>query len=211
MTGDYAMPSTTQMLALSPASATRGAERKETALQQRATMERFLAGVERRAFQMARYAVRDHDDALDIVQDAMLRLARSYAQSPPAEWPLLFFRILQNCIRDHQRRGSVRRRVLAWFAPRGDEPEAEDPLLALPGPASDRPDQQVAAAAAMTALEQAISALPARQQQAFLLRTLEGLDVAATAQVMGCSDGSVKTHYSRAVHALRAQLGDHAP
>jgi RNA polymerase sigma-70 factor, ECF subfamily len=203
------MPSTTRMLALLPASAAGGVERKETTLQQRAALERFLAGVERRAFQIARYAVRDPDDALDLVQDAMLRLARSYAHSPEAEWQLLFFRILQNRILDHQRRGSVRRRVLGFFASRDDDDE--DPLHAVPGPASDRPDRQAMAGDAMTALERAIGDLPARQQQAFLLRNLEGFDVAATAAVMGCSEGSVKTHYSRAVHTLRERLGDHAP
>ncbi|MBM4195676.1 MAG: RNA polymerase sigma factor [Gammaproteobacteria bacterium] len=172
-------------------------------------MERFLAGVERRAFRMARYAVRDTDDALDIVQDTMLRLVRRYAQAPEAEWPLLFFRILQNRILDHQRRGTVRRRVLAFFTPRANDEDAEDPLLAAPAPESDRPDARVGAADAMAALEAAVSGLPARQQQAFLLRSLEGLDVAETATAMGCSEGSVKTHYSRAVHALREKMGDH--
>lgn len=191
--------------------ATRPGDRaEESVLAERAAMERFLAGVERRAFHLARFAVRDADDALDIVQDAMFRLVRSYARAPEAEWQLLFFRILRNRILDHQRRGSVRRRVLAWFS-HDEEDEDFDPIAQAPGPAADCPDEQVGRADAMQALEAAVSRLPARQQQAFLLRTMEGLDVADTAAVMGCSEGSVKTHYSRAVHSLRAQLGDHWP
>jgi RNA polymerase sigma-70 factor (ECF subfamily) len=183
---------------------------KESVLTERAAMERFLAGVEKRAFQVARFAVRDSDDALDIVQDAMLRLVRGYARAPEAEWQPLFFRILRNRILDHQRRGSVRRRVLAWFSADGEDDEF-DPIAAAPGPAMDAPDERVALADAMQALEAAVGRLPGRQQQAFLLRTLEGLDVAATALAMGCSEGSVKTHYSRAVHSLRTELGEHWP
>lgn len=184
--------------------------REEAVLEERAALERFLASVERRALRMARVAVRDQDDALDIVQDAMLRLARHYARAPEAQWPLLFFRILRNRILDHQRRGSVRRRVLALIPwSREGEDDAEDPITTAPGPVSDDPEARVALGDAMGALEQALGELPARQQEAFLLRALEGLDVAATAAVMGCSEGSVKTHYSRAVHTLRGRLGEH--
>ncbi len=187
-------------------------QREETVLQQRAALERFLASVERRALRMARLAVRDTEDALDIVQDAMLRLVRHYAAAPQAEWPLLFFRILKNRILDHQRRGSVRRRVIAFFKPATNPDDADfDPVAAAPAPASAGPAERVALGDAMSALEAAVAGLPHRQQQAFLLRTLEGLDVAATAAVMGCSAGSVKTHYSRAVHSLRATLGEHWP
>jgi RNA polymerase sigma-70 factor, ECF subfamily len=187
-------------------------QQEDRFLEQRAAMERFLAGVERRAFRIARFAVRDHDDALDILQDAMFRLVRHYGQMPESEWSPLFFRILSNCIKDHQRRGVVRRRVMALFAraPDGEDGNA-DPIATAPGPASDAPDHRVATTAAMSALETAIGNLPARQQQAFLLRTLEGLDVAATAAVMKCSAGSVKTHYSRAVRSLRETLGEHWP
>lgn len=189
-----------------------GAQRQEEILEQRAAMERFLADVERRAFRIARFAVRDSDDALDIVQDAMLSLVRHYARAPAAEWQLLFFRILRNRILDHQRRGTVRRKVMAFFTRNADaDDEDGDPIATAPGPASDAPDHRVAMGDAMAALETAVANLPARQQQAFLLRTLEGLDVAATAAAMGCSEGSVKTHYSRAVHSLRATLGEHWP
>jgi RNA polymerase sigma-70 factor (ECF subfamily) len=192
------------------------AGREERVLEERAALERFLAGVERRAFRIAEFAVRNRDDALDIVQDSMLSLVRSYARSPADEWPLLFFGILRNRILDHQRRGGVRRRVLAFFSRPGDatdddrDPVAER-IAAAPGPESDGPEHRVTLTDAMAALERAVAALPERQQQAFLLRTLEGLDVSTTAAVMGCSEGSVKTHLSRAVHALRAALGEHWP
>jgi RNA polymerase sigma-70 factor (ECF subfamily) len=187
-------------------------EREERFLEERAALDRFLAGVERRAFRIAQIAVRDRDDALDIVQDAMFNLARHYAGSPAEDWPLLFFRILKNRIRDHQRRGVVRRRVLAFFSREDEDDEgASDPIAAAAGPEADGPEQRVTMADTMIALENAVAGLPERQQQAFLLRTLEGLDVAATAAVMGCSEGSVKTHYSRAVHSLRAILGEHWP
>lgn len=181
-------------------------------LEQRAALERFLTEVERRAFSMARIAVRNHDDALDIVQDAMLRLVRSYPNSPAEQWPLLFFRILRNRILDHQRRGQVRRRIFAFSArPAAGEADDDAAIAAAPGPDAERPDHCLALDKAMDALETALQALPERQQQAFLLRTLEGLDVAATAVVMGCSEGSVKTHYFRAIHGLRAALGEHWP
>lgn len=204
------MPSTSLMLTEALPGAAQGArQREERLLSERAAMERFLAGIERRAFQAARLAVRDRDDALDIVQDSMLRLVRHYADAPEAEWPLLFSRILRNRILDHQRRGSVRRRVLAFFAPAADPDDDYDPVAAAPGPATDAPDRQVALGDAMGALERAVAALPARQREAFLLRTVDGMDVGQTAAVMGCSEGSVKTHYSRAVHSLRATLGEH--
>lgn len=199
----------TRSLVLRGAPAAEG-RREDGSLEQRAAMERFLASVERRAYGMARLAVGDPDDALDIVQDAMLRLVRRYATADEAEWPPLFFRIVQNRIRDHQRRGRVRRRVLAFFGP-GEDGRDDDPLASVPAPRSAGPDDGSARSEAMTALEAAIALLPDRQREAFLLRALEGLDVAASAQVMGCSAGSVKTHYSRAVHSLRAKLGDHWP
>ncbi len=198
--------------ALAPmAGGTSAAATRETAeLDQRAAMDRFLAGVECRALRIAEIAVRDRDDALDIVQDAMIRLVRSYARRPEAEWAPLFYRILQNRIRDHQRRGTVRRRLFGWLERRqddGDDPP--DPVAALAdGPAAEPPHRQ-GLDAAMAALETAIGELPERQREAFLLRALEGLDVAETAAAMGCSAGSVKTHYSRAVHSLRATLGEH--
>ena len=178
------------------------------ALDQLATLGRFLASVEQRAYRIARIAVRNDADALDIVQDAMLQLARRYAHSPSAEWAPLFHRILQNRIRDHQRRRKVRDRVFAWLPGlQLREESTADPLENVAASDKDAAETMMEDQA-MRALEQALAQLPARQQQAFMLRNFEGLDVAGTALAMGCSEGSVKTHYSRAVHSLRASLGE---
>jgi RNA polymerase sigma-70 factor (ECF subfamily) len=174
-------------------------------------LEGFLAGVEAKAFRIAQIALRHEDDALDAVQDAMLRLVRSYSSRPPQEWRPLFYRILENCVRDMQRRRSVRGRVLSWYHRAFGEEAGEgesDVLEQLSDPAP-LPSMQAQTDETMRALEAALAGLPARQRQAFLLRNLEGLDVAATAAAMGCSEGSVKTHYFRALQALRAQLGEY--
>ena len=171
-------------------------------------LNQFLAGVELKAFKIAQAALRNEDDALDAVQDAMLQLARAYAGRPAEEWKPLFYRILENRIRDMQRRRTVRGRVLAWVPFRRDGDEEEPDLIAQAPSPDPQPVRRLELDEAMGALEKALDALPRRQQQAFLLRTLEGLDVAETATAMGCSEGSVKTHYFRAVQALRAQLGD---
>ncbi|MGH8303850.1 MAG: RNA polymerase sigma factor [Steroidobacteraceae bacterium] len=171
-------------------------------------LSQFLAGVEVRAFKIAQAALRHEDDALDAVQDAMLQLARAYSHRPAEEWKPLFYRILENRIRDMQRRRTVRNRVMAWLPFKSESDEDEpDPIAAAP---SDDPPpvRRLEIDEAMAALEKAVGELPRRQQQAFLLRTLEGLDVAQTARAMGCSEGSVKTHYFRALQALRAQLRD---
>lgn len=170
-------------------------------------LDRFLAGIERRAFRIARIALRNDDDALDAVQDAMLKLARSYARRPSTEWPPLFYRILQNRIRDGQRRGQVRKRFFAWLPGKSDDESDIDPVDTAPAQSAGAVEQLMADEA-IGKLEQSLARLPARQQEAFMLRNLEGFDVAQTAAAMGCSEGSVKTHYSRAVHTLRAELGD---
>jgi RNA polymerase sigma-70 factor (ECF subfamily) len=170
-------------------------------------MEGFLQEVETRAFRIAVVSTRDADEALDIVQDAMISLARRYADRTEDEWRPLFYRILQNRIRDWQRRSIVRGRVMRFFG--GQEGEEYDPIAQAPGPTSENPTEALARGDAMDALERALGELPRRQREAFMLRNFEGLDVAETAAAMGCSDGSVKTHYSRAVHRLREMLGDH--
>ncbi len=139
----------------------------------------------------------------------MLRLATRYADHSEAEWAPLFHTILQSRIRDWYRRTRVRTRVRAWFR-RGSDGKQLDPTDAVADPAAG-PAERLALGRAAQRLDAALRALPLRQQQAFLLRAWEGLDVAATAAAMGCSSGSVKTHYSRAVHRLRAQLGDSWP
>lgn len=181
-------------------------------LQREKALNRFLADVEGRALRIAEIAVRDRDDALDLVQEAMIRLARRYAHRDSDEWAPLFYRILQNGVRDWHRRRIVRNRVMVWFGrdnSRDINDESRDPVATAPDPAGRLPEEQLSGREAMTALEAALRALPLRQREAFMLRTFEGLDVAGTAQAMGISAGSVKTHYSRAVHSLRASLGDH--
>jgi RNA polymerase sigma-70 factor, ECF subfamily len=171
-------------------------------------LNQFLASVELKAFKIAQAALRHEDDALDAVQDAMLQLARAYAERPTEEWKPLFYRILENRIRDMQRRRTVRGRVIAWLPFRGEEAEDEpDPISQAPSP-QPQPVQRLELDEAMGALQKALEGLPRRQQQAFLLRTLEGMGVAETAAAMGCSQGSVKTHYFRAVQSLRRQLGE---
>jgi RNA polymerase sigma-70 factor (ECF subfamily) len=167
----------------------------------------FLASVELKAFRIARAALRHEDDALDAVQDAMLQLARAYARRPPEQWKPLFYRILENRIRDMQRRRSVRNRVMSWLPFSADPDEGSDPVAEAVSSALP-PLRRLELDETLALLEQAVASLPRRQQQVFLLRTLEGLDVAATALAMGCSEGSVKTHYFRALRALRARLGD---
>lgn len=171
-----------------------------------ATIEAFLASVERRAWRVAEIALHDSDEALDAVQDAMLRLVRHYSAKPAEEWPPLFWGILRRRITDLQRRRTVRNRILVWTRRTpGDEedlPAWEAPDLG-PGPS-----RALASRQAHAAMSKAIRALPRRQQQAFMLRILEGLGVADTAKAMGCSEGSVKTHLSRAMDALRTQLED---
>lgn len=177
-------------------------------LQREQALNRFLADVEGRALRIAEISVRDRDEALDLVQDAMIRLARKYADRDSEEWTPLFYRILQNGVRDWHRRRIVRQKVMVFFG-RGRADDDYDPVAAAPDPAGRTPEEELGNRAAMQELESAIRSLPARQREAFMLRTFEGLDVAATATAMGCSDGSVKTHYSRAVHALRDRLGEH--
>lgn len=154
--------------------------------------------------------MRDGHTALDIVQDAMLKLVQSYSGKPPEEIPPLFQRILQNCIRDHFRRQKVRNAwttLLSAFRPAGADPgEDIDPLDTLKVDdglnRAGTPEEQVGREQVMKYIEEGIAQLSARQREAFLLRYWEDYDVAETAKVMGCSEGSVKTHCSRATHAL---------
>ena len=178
-------------------------------LQREQQLNQFLTEVERRALRIAEIAVRDRDEALDLVQNAMIKLARNYMDRSTAEWTPLFFRILQNGIRDWHRRQKVRNKVMVFFG-RGARDESDyDPIAAAPDPGGRTPDEQLQARQAINKLENAVGDLPTRQREAFMLRTFEGLDVAGTATAMGCSSGSVKTHYSRAIHKLREALGEH--
>ncbi len=160
--------------------------------------------MERRAFHFARVATSNEDDALEIVQEAMFKLVQHYADRESAQWPALFHRILQSRIRDWYRRSAVRNRLRVWFG--GADEDGDDPLENQPAPHTDGPQQSLQNERFGDELERALHALPNRQQQAFLLRAWEGLSVEATAQAMGCSGGSVKTHYSRAIKVLRERL-----
>jgi RNA polymerase sigma-70 factor (ECF subfamily) len=173
----------------------------------------FLESVERRAFKQAVYAVRDDDSALDIVQDAMFKLAEKYADKPPAELPPLFQRILQNTIHDHFRRQKVRNLWTTLFSsllPGDDEGGERDPLEALEAQdgaqTSESAAQIVERDQILRAIEDEIRRLPTRQREAFIMRYWQEMDVAETAAAMGCSEGSVKTHCSRATHTLAAAL-----
>ena len=170
-------------------------------------LEQFLASVEKRAFKIAQLGLRNEDDALDAVQDSMMKLVQSYASRSAEEWRPLFYRILANRILDMQRRRTVRGRIMAWLPARVDEEEVFDPIAEAPSHDAG-PAKRLELDEAIGVLETAVAELPPRQQQAFLLRNLEGLDVNETASAMGCSEGSVKTHYFRALEALRARLGE---
>jgi RNA polymerase sigma-70 factor (ECF subfamily) len=172
----------------------------------------FLRSAEKRAFKRTAYTVRDDDAALDIVQDAMIRLAEKYFDRPAAELPLVFTRILSNATMDWFRRQKVRTSLvqnMSQFDPPGDDGDFD--LLELIAAADDSPASESAAdhvsrSQTLAAIEAEVALLPARQREAFLLRYWEEFDVAETAVLMGCSEGSVKTHCSRAVQALAKAL-----
>ena len=173
----------------------------------------FLKNVEKRAFKQAIYAVRDEDAALDIVQDAMIKLAEKYGDKPSAELPLLFTRILQNRIHDWFRRQKVRNAWVTLFSNMGkksDESDDYDPLEQLQAADDSQIHQDGAQkleqSQLLRSLEAEIAKLPARQREAFLMRYWDELSIAETAQIMGCSEGSVKTHCSRATQTLANAL-----
>jgi RNA polymerase sigma-70 factor (ECF subfamily) len=174
-------------------------------------LNRFLAGVERRALRMAAISTGNPEDALDIVQDAMMKLATRYPDRPEDQWGALFQRILQNGITDWHRRSWVRERWRKFIGSKDVDCETDDPLQHLPDNRITDPGEKLQHEHALAGLEQAIRQLSLRQQQAFMLRLWEGLSVEETAHAMGCSRGSVKTHYSRALASLRQSLEDHWP
>ncbi len=171
-------------------------------------MDAFLAEVELRALRMTEFATRNRDDALDIVQDAMFALVRRYANKSAESWRPLFYRILQNGIRDWHRRKTLRNTYQQWFGSKEQEREAVEAVADAP---SSDPFNQLDLSDAGKRLVEALQKLPLRQQQVFMLRAWEGLDVRVTARAMGCSAGSVKTHYYRASRKLQAQLEDYWP
>lgn len=168
-------------------------------------MAAFFAGVEQRAFKIASFAVSDSERALDIGQDAMLTLVEKYRAKSAAEWAPLFYRVLASRIEDQRRRRTVRHWVLEYLGFSTTD-DAAPPLESYPAPATAQPEFILHEDETHARLLTAIRALPRRQQQAVPLREWEGLDVRGTAHAMGCSEGSVKTHYFRALQALREAL-----
>ena len=180
----------------------------------RQELSEFLTQVERRAFRQIAYAVRDDQVALDIVQDAMMKLVEKYSARPAGEFPMLFQRILQNTTRDYWRRQKVRNMwtsLLSSFSVTGDDGEDSDPLEVISPENQDNTNQPQAALEqrqTMAIIQDALQRLPARQREAFMMRYWEDMDVAETAAAMRCSQGSVKTHCSRAVRSLAKLLSE---
>jgi RNA polymerase sigma-70 factor (ECF subfamily) len=179
-------------------------------------LDEFLAGAERQAYRMARYALRDHELALDVVQDSMLKLVEHYAAKPSKEWPALFFTIVNNRITDmHRGRGGLNK-LVSLFAPRhngeDDEVNLSDLNLELDNPHDRaRADQPLHAAATRelrAAIERAAARLPLRQRHVYLLRECQGFDIKETATILGCSEGAVKQHHFRAMQSLRGMLAE---
>lgn len=188
-----------------------GSTRRLATLEDSRALDRFLASIERRAFRMAVLATGQEEEAHDLVQESMLKLVERYHRRDEGEWGPLFHRILQSKIRDWYRRTKVRNRWRVWLGRDEDESEQDDPLESIADAAAPSVEHQLKTKRAAAALDEALRNLPLRQQQVFLLRAWEELDVAQTAAAMGCSEGSVKTHYFRAVHTLRKLLGNHWP
>ena len=173
-------------------------------------MEQFLKDIERRAFHMARLATGSRDDALDIVQDAMYKLVEKYSAKSADEWRPLFYRILNSKITDYYRRNGVKNRLIS-LASWGMKPDelGGDLIDRAEGRNSETPDQMLVRELQIKQLTAAVKKLPTRQREAFMLRCWDGMSTATTAKTMGCTEGSVKTHYSRAMHSLRNSLEDY--
>ena len=177
---------------------------------QPAAMDDFLAAVEGRAFAIALSLLRDREEALDAVQDAMLRLVRNYSHKAKEDWAPLFYRILNNRINDSFRR---RRHQGRWLTPTGPAASEDqgDPLAQYPDPSANAPPEHLERTQWLDALQTAVRELPRRQREVFVLRCWEGLSTAEAARAMRCTQGSVKTHYFRALHALREKLEEFRP
>ena len=173
-------------------------------------METFLKSIERRAYYLAFFACSNQDDALDLVQDAMCSFVAKYAEKPEAEWKALFYRTLQNKIKDFYRKEKVRSRWRSWLG-QGPEGDDSDPLEQQADPSDMDPERQTVSNQAFVQLQHELRKLSVKQQQVFLLRAWEGLSVNETARIMGCSEGTVKTHYFRATEQLKKRLGDYWP
>jgi len=172
--------------------------------------EQFLAGIERKAFKMAQMAVQNQADALDIVQDAMMKLASSYADRPAEEWKPLFYRILENCIYDFHRKETRRKTWFSWLKPANDEDQDDLPDDDAIADHDDAPHEVIAVEQLTQALIDVVETLPLQQQQCFLLRSWEGMSVKETAAAMNITEGSVKTHLSRAMQKIQQVMNETA-
>lgn len=207
-------------VALSPSAActVRGHAGAAHVLETRDPMNDFLAQVEHQAYRMAQYALWDHELALDVVQDSMLKLVQRYREKPSGEWPALFFTILHNRINDARRQRLLHKginKIISLFdrqKPEGQD-DMPDPLeTEIAGNRVHEPEEEFTARRTRRHIDNAVRQLPARQRQVFLLRETQGLGVQETAQILGCSEGSVKQHHFRAMQALRlllAEVWDH--
>ena len=172
------------------------------------SIDQFLAGIEKRAFRMADVSVRNTADALDLVQDAMISLVRRYADKPKDQWRPIFYRILSNAIIDFHRKQNIKNRLFSWLPSPVDGVDDLAPEDNHPDPAAEEGERMLLRDERLERLEAAVADLSSRQQQAFFLRCWEGFDTRETASIMKCSEGSVKTHYSRALGALKSKMGD---
>ena len=174
------------------------------------TIDQWLKDIGRRALMMAEFAVHDRDISQDLVQDSLLAFISRYADKPAEQWTPLFYTILRSQIMDWKRRQARRSKWLTWFSGHNgdDGDDEEDPIHSIATPTDENPATLLANANDIAIVQRILSRLPERQQQAFLLRAWEGLDISTTANIMDCGESSVKTHYSRALLALRLGLNE---
>ena len=174
------------------------------------TMDAFLASMEKRAYRIAYIGLHDRDEALDVVQDTMMRMFVKYSDKPKTDWRPLFYKVLSNRITDTHRSNTVRKKLQSWFKrDSSDDDSPVDAMDLMPSRVGEQPQNQMQSDKSMSVLERSINSLPMRQQQAFLFRHWEGLSTQETATAMGCTAGSVKTHLSRALDALKTSLQPH--
>ncbi|WP_321370523.1 RNA polymerase sigma factor [uncultured Desulfuromusa sp.] len=171
-------------------------------------MELFFKSIERQAYRMALFACSNQEDALDLVQDSMCKFVAKYKEKPEEEWKALFYKILQNKIRDFYRKEFVRSRWRIWLNSDFEDNNSE-PLEQLADPVGRTPEHETENHQMFDQLQQELKKLSLKQQQVFLLRAWEGLSVGETAVAMNCSEGTIKTHYYRATEKLKKKLGEH--
>lgn len=174
--------------------------------ERRQQLDDFFKQQQTRAFKMAYVMTQNREDALELVQDSMLRLVRSYASKPSREWRMLFYRILQNCIRDFHRRQGIRK-LFGVFS-LSSQPFEDEPETQVQDTQQHDPQQRLEQTGELAQIITALKTLPLRQQQVFLLRAWQEFSVSESADILSISPGSVKTHYSRAQNSLRDILGD---